>query len=227
MKRTVFLGLALAWLGCSSNPTTTDGGADGSTSDASPGDAASDGPRADASTGVDASGALGPAVFPVNHVLMDNQLPNQECGGTNLTSGGSLAATAVVISDSDFSAYVCGDAGSVSTGHAVVIAVATSEYAGESNKSPTQGMSPGTYTIGNQNVPDPDFCMFPPGTNAFLQLFDADDGGAWNGINGTVTVTQVANTSISGSFTTQLQNTDGSNADAGSLTGTFTAPACP
>ena len=162
---------------------------------------------------------------------MDTALPNDDCGGSDLTADGVLAATAIILAANDLSKQACGDAGSAgATGQLVEIGIATTEYAGNQTMTHTQALAPGMYTVGNQMVPDEDFCMIPTGDTAWFQVLTFDDAGvpfaSWNGVSGTVTVASIDNTSVAGSFNVQLGDANGEQALAGSLSGTFSAATC-
>jgi hypothetical protein len=247
MKRRLTCVLAAAWLGCGNSPENIDGGADvsvdhsvdvshpdaGDAGDATF-DSSSDAPVTDASCQsdaplVDGAGTLvGESAFPFRSAVMDTLLPVEQ-GTGNITPSCGVAAVGVLLADTDITAIACGATGQP-TGHTILLGIATTEWvsAGGQPKTLTQSLDAGTYTIGNEGVgSDPDFTMIPKGTNAFVQLVDWDDGGVWIGTGGTVTVTAMTPTSMTGTFSTNLQSTDGTYTDAGDLTGTFTAPACP
>jgi hypothetical protein len=215
----------LLLLGCGTSGTGPDASADGATDVT-----ASDAPG-DSTTASDGGTTLtGEQAFPVRYTWMDTALPSQECGGTGRTLDGGLAAAAVDLFDTDVSAVACGDGGTA-TGRVVELGIATTEWAGGKTTGLTQSLGPGTYVVGDQKVPDEDFCMIPSGATAWMQVLTFDDAGVpsadWNGTSGSVIVTTLDGTSVAGTFAVQLGDPNGSSADGGTLSGTFSAAICP
>jgi len=94
----------------------------------------------------------------------------------------------------------------------------------------TESLTPGTYVIGNEKENDPDVCMLPSATNAFLQILTPGGLDAQaTAISGTVTLDSVSSGSVTGTFSVLMGGpfgaTDASPPPA--LTGAFNALACP
>ncbi len=221
----------LAWMSfaawaCSGGGGSSDGGTE----------AGSDGGQKDASADVvvpsDGGATLtGAQAFPVKWTWMDTAMPKQHCGGSNVTPDGGLAATAILLAANDLTAQACGDAGFAGArGDLVEIGIATPEYVLSQTVTHTQALAPGSYIVGDQKVPDEDFCMIPSGSTAWFQVLQFDDAGVafatWNGVSGSIDVTTVTSDVVAGSFMVQLGDANGGSADGGSLSGTFSAATC-
>ena len=185
--------------------------------------ATADAPAADAGAGA----LTGPLAFAVAWTRMNPGEPADECRADSVASGG-FAATSIVLAQNDLSSAICGDGGSV-TGALVDLEIATAQYAAGTTPL-TQALSPGTYVIGNEGVPDPDLCMLAANTTAILQLFDPFEasGASAIAVSGSVTVTHVDATSIGGSFAVMMQPPGSPDASAPQpLSGTFETSVCP
>jgi hypothetical protein len=173
----------------------------------------------------------GPSAFPVKWVWMDSGEVTSSCGGAATSSGG-VAAIAVELFEDDESSLACSDGGSLvsnGTGRDIDLEIATTEYI-QGATTLTQTLGPGTYVIGDEGEDDPDLCMLPSGTNAFLEVLDfgtADDA-VETAVSGTVTIDTLSATEITGTFDVYLGGPYGQT-DGGpqSLTGSFDAVPCP
>ena len=173
----------------------------------------------------------GASAFDVAWAWMETASATSACGGTATGPAGGLVAVAVELFENDESSLACTDGGSFSgaTGRDVDLEIATTEYI-QGATTYTQTLAPGTYVLGDEGVDDPDLCMLPSGTNAFLAIVDF--GGVTDavetGVSGTVTIDTISATEIAGSFDVFLGGPDGQT-DGGpqSLEGTFDAVTCP
>jgi len=170
----------------------------------------------------------GPQAFPVGSASMAAS-PTGGCGGSG--SPDVIAHVIVLLTAQGLPALLCTDAGppDAGTGGWIDIEIATTQAA-TGDQELTQSLGPGTYVIGNEGEDDPDVCMLPPGSNAFLQLLTpgADDAQA-TAISGTVTIDSLDAKAITGSFSVLMGGPYGTT-DASpppSLSGTFSALACP
>jgi hypothetical protein len=157
--------------------------------------------------------------------------PEHPCGPSSVPGGGFAAAQILFFEKSGDSSLVCandGGNGGASTGRVLDLEIATPQYAAMMDAA-TQGLAPGTYVVGNEHQNDPDLCMLPAGTTAFLVLFDAGGNSAVGiSVSGTVTITSVSASAIAGSFSVTMGGPYG-QIDAGTptLSGSFDATACP
>ena len=214
--------MAIAGWACNDGGGATDGGTEGGPADAT----------IDVVIPSEAGATLtGDQAFPVVFTWMDTAMPKNECSGKNQTPDGGLAATAIVLAEEDLTALACGDAGGAGAqGRLVEIGIATPAWVADQTAPQTQALAPGSYTVGDQKVPDEDFCMIPSGDTAWFQVLQVDDAGTpfatWNGVSGTIDVTSVTSNSVAGSFAVQLGDPNGGTADGGSLSGKFSAATC-
>jgi hypothetical protein len=159
---------------------------------------------------------------------MDLESP---CGPSAVPGGGFAAAQIVFFEKSGDASLVCSnDGGSPAgnTGRILDLELATPQYATMMDAA-TQGLTPGTYVVGNEHQNDPDLCMLPTGTTAFLQLLDVAGSSPTSiSVSGTVTITSVSATAIAGSFSVTMGGPYGQT-DGGTpqLSGSFNATACP
>jgi hypothetical protein len=235
-KRGVVVGGALVWLGaaswaCSGGGDTQDGGADSGGSDATSDVQQQKDGAADVVTSSDGGATLtGEQAFPITFTWMDPAMPTSECGGNNATPDGGIAATAVILAANDLTALACGDGGAPAQGKLVEIGIATPAWVLNQQTTQTQSLAPGSYPVGDQKVPDEDFCMIPQGKTAWFQVLQFNDAGTpfatWNGVSGSIDVTNVTNSAVAGSFNVKLGDANGGSADGGTLSGTFSASTC-
>ena len=67
--------------------------------------------------------------------------------------------------------------------------IATAQYAAMTTPV-TDALAPGSYVVGNEHRNDPDLCMLPTGTTAFVQLLDPGGGSpASVSVSGTLSIT--------------------------------------
>lgn len=183
----------------------------------------------DAKSTNDAGTLEGSQAFDVALTALNLGTPKVECGFSDTTADGGIAAAAIQIFAKDESAFTCGNGGPPSLGGYVEIAIATPEYAGGKFSNLTQSIAPGNYTIGEPSAVQP-YCSFASNATAFVQVGTFDGSVtdyAWQSTSGTVTVTSATSTTIAGTFTTALTDTGGANIDGGTLSGSFTASTCP
>ncbi len=94
----------------------------------------------------------------------------------------------------------------------------------------TEVLTPGVYTLFNEDISDQNLCDGVRGYDAVLTEFELESGSAtplFNGV-GTVTIDQFSNGTLSGTLNVWLVSVDGtSDVDGGPLTGTFSASFCP
>ena len=81
-------------------------------------------------------------------------------------------------------------------GEWLYLALATTQAATGASEL-TESLTAGTYVIGDEGEDDPDVCMLPPGTNAFLEIVtpEGDDAQA-TAISGTVTLDSISAGSV-------------------------------
>jgi hypothetical protein len=111
------------------------------------------------------------------------------------------------------------------------IGIATHEYAsGKTGSELSQPLRAGTFTIGNERIPDEDLCSLPSDATAILQIREQTANGSsntlWNAMSGTVTIDDLTPGSISGSFDVVLTDPNNDGISGGSLHGTFGAQTC-
>lgn len=171
----------------------------------------------------------GPSAFPVAWAWMTPQ-GSSACGATGTLASG-VAAVAIELFEDDEQAVACTDGGDLVTGgkgHDIDLEIATTQYV--QGEALTQALGPGTYVVGDEGENDPDICMIPSGTNAYLALLDfgVDDDAVAIAVSGTVTIDSISSQGITGSFDVFLGGPYGTT-DAGvqSLTGAFNTVTCP
>jgi hypothetical protein len=217
----VVAALPLAIVACGGSHGSNPGGSDGS----APLDGASSFDGAIPAPGT--ATLVGPQAFPVGSAQTGSALTGG-CGGSD--DAGLAAQLSIVIGAQDLPAVLCGDGGvpDAGSGGWIDIEIATTQAI--EGTPITQALAPGVYVIGNEGEDDPDVCMLPSGSNAFLQLLTpgADDATA-TAISGTVTLDSVTASAVTGTFSVLMGGpfgtTDASPPPA--LSGAFNATACP
>jgi hypothetical protein len=157
--------------------------------------------------------------------------PESPCG-SSAVAGGGFAATQIVLLEKsgDISLLCSKDGGTTSSGAGRILdlEIATPQYA--SMKTPvTDALTPGSYVVGDEHQNDPDLCMLPTGTTAFLQLLDVAGGSPTStSVSCTVAITSISATAIAGSFNVTMGGPYGQT-DGGTpqLSGSFNATTCP
>lgn len=217
----VAAAFTLAVVACGGSHGTSPGAADG----AAPLDGASDFDGAIPAPGT--ATLVGPQAFPVGSAQTGSALTGG-CGSQD--DAGLSAQLSIVIGAQGLPALLCGDGGfpDAGSGGWIDIEIATTQAI--EGTPITQALAPGVYVIGNEGEDDPDVCMLPSGSNAFLQILTpgADDATA-TAVSGTVTIDSVTPSAVTGTFSVLVGGpygtTDASPPPA--LSGAFNATACP
>jgi hypothetical protein len=158
--------------------------------------------------------------------------PESPCGPST-APGGFAAAVIVLLEKSSDVALLCspssdGGGPGTNTGRILDLEIATAQYAAMATPI-TDALAPGSYVVGDEHQDDPDLCMLPTGTTAFLQLVDAGGGYPTSvSASGTVSITSVSGSAIAGTFNVTMGGPFGQT-DGGTpqLTGSFDATSCP
>lgn len=221
---TLLLTVAVFVVGCGSsggsNPAANDGGVP---SDGGGGGGGFDGAIPAAGTAT----LAGPPSFPVGSARMGASLTGG-CGGSN--DAGLMAVVDILISSQGLPSLLCVDSGIPDGGPGdwIDIEIATTQAA--EGAPITKALTPGLYVIGDEGEDDPDPCMLPAGTNAFLQLLTPGGYDAQAiAISGTVTIATISPTAVTGTFSVLMGGPYGVT-DASpppSLSGAFNATTCP
>ena len=198
-------------------------------SDASTTDSATTGDSGSGIPGPGMGTLAGPQSFPVASAMMATA-PTAGCGGT-AASASVIPQVGILLTAQGLPSLLCTDAGppDAGVGGWLEIVIATSQaIAGASPL--TDSVAPGTYVIGDEGVDDPDPCMLPNGSNAYIQLLTPGGYDAQaTAISGTVVIDSVSATSVTGTFSVLMGGPYGFT-DASpppSLSGAFDALACP
>ena len=184
-------------------------------------------------------GLQGPHAFPIVGAWMSPHENTAACGLTStVLADGGIAAVGIQLYSSVSNAAACAlnngqDAGTL-TGLALNLGLGTPQFVAanlDKDAGPlTQVLTPGVYTLFNEDVSDQNLCAPVPGYDAVLTEFEFESGSAtplFNGV-GTVTIDQFSNGTLSGTLNVWLVSVDGtSDVDGGPLTGTFSASFCP
>lgn len=226
--------------GHGASPNAPDGSApmgttmyDGAISDASKDSAPTGTTDATNDRAIPAAGTatlVGPQAFAVGSALMGPPLTGG-CGGTTADRSSTVSQASIILTSQGLPSLLCADAGlpDGGTGFWIDIEIATTQAA-MGDQELTQSLAPGTYVIGNEGENDPDLCMLPNGSTAFLQLLTPTGYDAQAiAISGTVIIDSVGIGSITGSFSVLMGGPYGFT-DASpppSLSGAFNALACP
>jgi hypothetical protein len=195
------------------------------------------GPPADGPSGGGFDGAIpaagtatlsGPQAFPVGSARMGSSLIGG-CGSQN--DAGLLATLSILISSQGLPSLLCATDGGIPDGGPgdwIDIEIGTSQAA--QGAPITMALGPGVYVIGNEAQNDPDLCMLPNGSNAFLQLLTPSGYDAQAiAISGTVTIDTLTPSTVTGTFSVLMGGPYGAT-DASpppSLSGAFNATKCP
>jgi hypothetical protein len=171
----------------------------------------------------------GGGAFPVKWAWLSPYSASANCPAVDASApAGGIDAIAIYLFEQDLSSLACSDAGlSNGAGHLVDLEIATPSY--ETGASPFVALAPGTYTIGNEGQDDPDICMLPSSSSAYLAIADFGMSATQNlAASGTVTIETLDGKSVVGSFQVVLGDSYG-HTDAGSpsLSGSFHAVTCP
>jgi hypothetical protein len=165
--------------------------------------------------------------FVVGSSMLDARETVGACGAN--TVGNGYAALSIQLFES--TTATCASA--AKSGRLLDIGIATHEYAsGKTGSSLTQPLTTGTFTIGNEQIPDEDLCSLSKDATAILQIRNVTENGStntvWNAMSGTVTIDELTNGSVSGSFDVVLTDPNDNGTNGGALHGTFgTSSACP
>jgi hypothetical protein len=138
---------------------------------------------------------------------------------------------AILFTAQGLPSLLCSDAGEPDAGAGAWIDLEiTTTQAAMGDTELTQSLTPGTYVIGDEGEDDPDLCMLPSGSNAFLQLLTPGGYDAQGlAISGTVTIESISEQGVAGTFSVLMGGPYGYT-DASpppSLSGAFNATACP
>jgi hypothetical protein len=210
---------------CGSSHAAGPGRADGSTPTDSGGGVTSDA----AIPGPGTATLTGPQSFDVGSAQMETSSQGG-CGSGN-GGAGVIAQLAILLTSKNLPSLLCMDAGEpdASAGEWLDIELATNQaIAGAAQL--TDSLTPGTYVIGNEGEDDPDICMLPSGSNAFIQLLTPTGYDAQaTAISGTVIIDSISAGAVTGTFSVLMGGPYGTtDADPPpSLSGAFNATACP
>jgi hypothetical protein len=214
------LAVAVGVAGCGSSRQASDGGNDAG--------------RSDGGT----FQLTGPNGFEVQGWWFTPNYPAATCGTpSDVLADGGIAAFGLTLYSVNATSAVCANDFNDLSGMAVVVTLGTSQFieanlGSDSGPPITAGLTPGTYNLDNEGIPDQDLCSISPGFSAVLTefAFPTDGGGAvplYNGV-GSISLSAVSANSVSGSVDAWLVAVDGSpNVDGGPLTGNFQAAGCP
>lgn len=196
-----------------------------------------DGGPSDAGNTLTGSGA-----FTVSDTIVDTQEAKDECSYETLLPDGSFAAFGIIMAQTNISAYCSADAAFSPPGGQpfVVVQVAGPSY---SNPGPADGgglkaITPGTYTVGFENVPDDDLCMLAgTGASALVDIRTWKGGDAAGAVtaaealSGTVTITSISPGHVAGSFSVMMVSVSSTGQfdtqHPSALSGTFDSATCP
>ncbi len=144
-------------------------------------------------------GLQGPHAFPVFGWRMTPDFPEAVCGSaSDVLADGGIAAVGLELFSNISTAAACSDAGNP-TGLALQIILGTPQFvaanlSADGGPPPTQVLTPGVYTLDNEDVSDQNLCMISPGSDAVMTEFLFITGGqsmpVFNGV-GTVTIDQL------------------------------------
>jgi hypothetical protein len=157
--------------------------------------------------------------------------PESPCGSSAVPGGGFAAVQLLLFESNADGASACSSDGGgpgKNIGRILDLEIATSQYAAMTTPL-TDSLTAGTYTVGNEHQDDPDLCMLPTGTTAFLQLIDYQSGSPTSiSTSGTVSITSISDAEIQGTFNATMGGPYGQT-DGGTpqLSGSFYATACP
>jgi len=194
------------------------------------------GPPMDGASGAGFDGSIpaagtamlsGPQGFPVGSARMGSSL-NGGCGSKD--DAGLVATLSIVIASQGLPSLLCADGGIPDGGPGDWIDIEIGTSQATQGVPITMPLGPGLYVIGNEAENDPDLCMLPNGSNAFLQLLTPGGYDAQaTAISGTVTIASVTPTAVTGTFSVLMGGPYGAT-DASpppSLSGAFNATTCP
>jgi hypothetical protein len=173
----------------------------------------------------------GPQAFPVGSATMGVSLSGG-CGGSAAADSGVIPTVSILLTSQGLPELLCSDAGfpDGGTGYWLDIELATTQAAVGDSEVLTQSIVPGSYVVGDEGENDPDPCMLPAGSNAFIQLLTPTGVDAQGmAITGTVTIDSVSAGAVTGTFSVLMGDPYG-RTDAmppPTLSGAFNALACP
>ncbi len=186
------------------------------------------------------AGLYGPHGFEIMGWGMSPAISAATCGlvGDVLADGG-LAAVGVSLFSSFTTEMAClnpNESVAAHPGYALTIVLGTSEFVDanlsqDGGPQPQTPLAPGIYKVENEGISDEDLCSIDTGYSAVVTEFGFfSDGGVealYNGA-GTITLTAVSSTSLSGRLDVILGSVDRTTpVDGGSLSGDFQARLCP
>ena len=174
----------------------------------------------------------GTNAFPVASTAM---VPTGlHCSHDGVLTSGKLDALTVVVADVDLSTTACqGDHFDILP-HVLQLQVATGGYFASDPNAANQPITSGmTFPILNEHVSDENLCgNVPAGTTQppAVAILNQCPGGApctanYCAMNGSITVSDISETSVAGTFDITLINDDAE--PQGSLSGSFDATPCP
>jgi hypothetical protein len=172
---------------------------------------------------------VGPQAFPVGSALMGIPLTGGCGGGTGPSS--VISQVSIILTSEGLPSLLCVDGGFPDGGPGfwIDLELATNQAA-MGDQELTQSLAPGTYVVGDEGENDPDLCMLPQGSNAFLQLLTPTGDDAQSiSISGTVTIDSISAQSVTGTFSVFMGGPYGYT-DASpppSLSGAYNATAGP
>jgi hypothetical protein len=157
--------------------------------------------------------------------------PESPCGSSTVPGGGFAAVQILLFESNADAARVCSKDGGgpgKNVGRILDLEIATPQYAAKTAPL-TDSLTPGNYAVGNEHQDDPDLCMLPTGTTAFLQLIGYESASPTSiSTSGTVSITSVTDAEVQGTFDVTMGGPYGQT-DGGTpqLSGSFYATPCP